>query len=98
MIGVLLNMKFWIIKIAFVELVTAACISSVMKKLGMVQVGRHHYDSQAKFTVACRDAKFELWPGFMTSILRYENNVMLCAEVSHKVGTDLLRSIKLLTQ
>ena len=27
----------------------------------------------------------ELWPGFITSILKYEQNVMLCCEVSHKV-------------
>lgn len=27
----------------------------------------------------------ELWPGFITSILQYEQNIMLCAEVSHKV-------------
>ena len=26
-----------------------------------------------------------MWPGFVTSILQYEENVMLCADVSHKI-------------
>lgn len=26
-----------------------------------------------------------IWPGFTTSILQYENNIMLCTDVSHKV-------------
>jgi len=29
--------------------------------------------------------KLELWPGFITSILQYERNVMLCADISHKI-------------
>lgn len=26
-----------------------------------------------------------IWPGFATSILQYETNIMLCTDVSHKV-------------
>lgn len=26
-----------------------------------------------------------IWPGFTTSILQYENSIMLCTDVSHKV-------------
>ena len=29
--------------------------------------------------------RLDLWPGFVTSILQYEDNVMLCADVSHKI-------------
>ena len=29
--------------------------------------------------------RIELWPGFITSILEYEQNLMLCLDVSHKV-------------
>ena len=29
--------------------------------------------------------RLELWPGFITSILQYETNVMLCADISHKI-------------
>ena len=27
----------------------------------------------------------EVWPGFVTSIVQFEQNVMLCAEISHKI-------------
>ena len=30
-------------------------------------------------------SRLDLWPGFITSILQYEDNVMLCADVSHKI-------------
>ena len=30
-------------------------------------------------------SRLEVWPGFVTSILQYEQNVMLCAEISHKI-------------
>ena len=36
--------------------------------------------------------RVEIWPGFITSILPYERNVMLCAEISHK----MLRTITVL--
>lgn len=29
--------------------------------------------------------RLDLWPGFVASILQYEDNVMLCADVSHKI-------------
>lgn len=29
--------------------------------------------------------RLEVWPGFVTSILQYEQNVMLCADISHKI-------------
>lgn len=29
--------------------------------------------------------KLELWPGYITSIRQHEQNVLICAEVSHKV-------------
>lgn len=29
--------------------------------------------------------RLDLWPGFIASILQYEDNVMLCADVSHKI-------------
>nr|BAG69146.1 Piwi [Botryllus primigenus] len=58
---------------------------SVLEKVGMKQVGRHYYDPSCGITVNCRQVTFELWPGFMTSILRYEHGVMMCAEVSHKL-------------
>lgn len=29
--------------------------------------------------------RLELWPGFITSILQYEKNVMLSLDISHKI-------------
>lgn len=41
----------------------------------------------------------EIWPGFITSIAQYESNVMLCADISHKIlrtdtVLDLFHSLK----
>ena len=30
-------------------------------------------------------ASLEVWPGFTTSILKYETDVMLMADISHKI-------------
>ena len=30
-------------------------------------------------------SRLDLWPGFITSILQYEEQIMLCADVSHKI-------------
>uniref|UniRef100_H2YJ65 Piwi-like protein 1 n=1 Tax=Ciona savignyi TaxID=51511 RepID=H2YJ65_CIOSA len=57
----------------------------VLEKIGMKQVGRNFYNPSMSFTVKCQRVDFELWPGFVTSILQYEKNVLLCAEVSHKL-------------
>lgn len=29
--------------------------------------------------------RLEVWPGYITSILQYENDVTLCADVNHKL-------------
>lgn len=29
--------------------------------------------------------KFELWPGYTTSIRQHEHHIMMCAEITHKV-------------
>nr|XP_009860146.1 piwi-like protein 1 isoform X1 [Ciona intestinalis]XP_018669549.1 piwi-like protein 1 isoform X1 [Ciona intestinalis]XP_026692672.1 piwi-like protein 1 isoform X1 [Ciona intestinalis]XP_026692673.1 piwi-like protein 1 isoform X1 [Ciona intestinalis]XP_026692674.1 piwi-like protein 1 isoform X1 [Ciona intestinalis]XP_026692675.1 piwi-like protein 1 isoform X2 [Ciona intestinalis]XP_026692676.1 piwi-like protein 1 isoform X3 [Ciona intestinalis] len=57
----------------------------VLDKIGMKQVGRNFYNPSMSFTVECQRVNFELWPGFITSILQYEKSVLLCAEVSHKL-------------
>ena len=32
-----------------------------------------------------RDFKLELWPGYITSIRQHERDILLCAEITHKV-------------
>lgn len=38
--------------------------------------------------------RMELWPGYQTSIRQHENDILLCAEIAHKVmRTDTLYNI-----
>lgn len=58
----------------------------VMTKLDLKQVGRNYYNPKNKVIInAGRGLNFEMWPGFQTSILRYETDIMLCSQVSHKL-------------
>jgi len=37
------------------------------------------------FIVCLFVCRLELWPGFVTSILQYEKNIMLGLDISHKI-------------
>lgn len=54
-----------------------------LKHVGMQLVGRNYYNPEQKIDINAH--KMTVWPGFQTSILQWEKNVMLCADVSHKV-------------
>lgn len=49
----------------------------------MQLVGRHYFDPTKKIDIPAH--KMQVWPGFETSILQHEKEVMLCANVTHKV-------------
>jgi aubergine-like protein len=55
----------------------------ILGKMDFKQIGRHYYNPKKNIPVP--QHKLDLWPGFITSILQYEDNVMLCADVSHKI-------------
>uniref|UniRef100_A0A8C5T1I4 Piwi like RNA-mediated silencing 4 n=1 Tax=Laticauda laticaudata TaxID=8630 RepID=A0A8C5T1I4_LATLA len=55
----------------------------VLQKLLMYQIGRNFYSPSDPMEVP--QHKLILWPGFAVSIGHFENKVMLCADVSHKV-------------
>ncbi|XP_066476773.1 piwi-like protein 4 [Tiliqua scincoides] len=55
----------------------------VFKKLSMHQIGRNHYNPSDPVVIP--QHKLTLWPGFAVSILQYENRVMFCADVSHRI-------------
>ncbi|XP_065831086.1 piwi-like protein 1 isoform X3 [Oscarella lobularis] len=57
----------------------------VMRQLGMKQVGRHYFSVNEDDRAQVPAHKLEVWPGYSTSILQYEENVLLCADVQHKV-------------
>ncbi|KAH0625194.1 hypothetical protein JD844_033415 [Phrynosoma platyrhinos] len=55
----------------------------VLKKLSMHQIGRNFYSPSDPVEIP--QHKLTLWPGFAVSVGQYENRVMACADVSHKV-------------
>ncbi|XP_060827964.1 piwi-like protein Siwi [Bombus pascuorum] len=46
-------------------------------------VGRDYYDANDKINV--QGHRMELWPGYLTSIRQHENDILMCAEIIHKV-------------
>ncbi|XP_036614647.1 piwi-like protein 1 [Trichosurus vulpecula] len=50
----------------------------------LVQIGCNFYDIY-NGAEDMRDLGLNICPGFITSILQYENDIMLCTDVSHKV-------------
>lgn len=68
-----------------------------MEGLKLQQVGKNFYDAENK--VSIRDYRLELWPGYVTSIRQHEHNILLCAEIAHKVMRnesmlDILEQLK----
>jgi len=55
----------------------------VLKHIGMQQVGRNYFHITRPIMID--KFKLELWPGYTTSIMPYETDVLLSADVSHKV-------------
>ena len=64
---------------------TRSTLSSFIKEKisNLSQIGHHYYNP--KKNIAVPQHKLDLWPGFITSILQYEDNIVLCADVSHKI-------------
>lgn len=54
-----------------------------LKLLDMDLIQRSYFNPKKKIEV--RAHKMEVWPGINASILQYEKDVMLCADVQHKV-------------
>lgn len=71
-------------------------LNIIMRKalegLKLQLVGRNFFDAVAK--VEIREFNLELWPGYVTSIRQHEQDILLCAEISHKVmRTDTVLDI-----
>ncbi|KAH8261810.1 hypothetical protein KR038_009042, partial [Drosophila bunnanda] len=63
-----------------------------MEGLNLQLVSRNYFDAQAKINL--ENYRLELWPGYQTSIRQHENDILLCAEIAHKVmRTDTLYNI-----
>ncbi|XP_071789596.1 piwi-like protein 1 [Asterias amurensis] len=55
----------------------------ILAFVGMEQIGRHYYNP--KTPIMIQQHGLQMWPGFITSILQYEKDVLLMADVSHKI-------------
>ncbi|XP_075168095.1 protein piwi-like [Haematobia irritans] len=54
-----------------------------MEGLQLKLVGRNFFDPAARIDL--RSHHLQLWPGYQTSIRQHERDVLLCAEIAHKV-------------
>ncbi|XP_017884838.1 piwi-like protein Siwi [Ceratina calcarata] len=54
-----------------------------LELLKLQVIGRDYFDARAKIEI--RQYRMELWPGYLTSIRQHENNLLMCAEIVHKV-------------
>ncbi|XP_075754569.1 piwi-like protein 1 isoform X2 [Pelodiscus sinensis] len=55
----------------------------LLKLMNLQQIGRNYYNPNDPISIP--NHRLMVWPGFTTSILQYETNIMLCTDVSHKV-------------
>ncbi|EHH20098.1 hypothetical protein EGK_02886 [Macaca mulatta] len=55
------------------------------KLLDFEQVGRNYYTKKKAIQLYRHGTSLEIWLGYVTSILQYENGITLCADVSHKL-------------
>uniref|UniRef100_A0A0K8TM02 Piwib n=1 Tax=Tabanus bromius TaxID=304241 RepID=A0A0K8TM02_TABBR len=58
-------------------------LRKAMEGLKLQLVGRNFFDAVSKIDI--REYKLQLWPGYTTSIRQHEKDVLLCAEIAHKV-------------
>ncbi|XP_075154889.1 piwi like RNA-mediated gene silencing protein aubergine [Haematobia irritans] len=54
-----------------------------MEGLNLQLVGRNFFDPAARVNVDTY--RMEIWPGYLTSIRQHEQDILLCAEITHKV-------------
>ncbi|NWI90149.1 PIWL1 protein, partial [Pitta sordida] len=58
----------------------------LLKVLNLHQIGRNYYNPGDPVSIP--NHRLMVWPGFSTSILQYEESIMLCVDVSYKVLRD----------
>nr|UJZ92587.1 piwi-like protein Siwi [Scaphoideus titanus] len=63
----------------FFNILTRKCL----KLLNLQLIQRDYYDPAAKVNVP--EYCLELWPGYKTTIRQHEKEVLMCAEITHKV-------------
>lgn len=61
------------------NIIMRKCIAGLQLQL----IGRDFFDPVARVEV--RDYKLQIWPGYKTTINQHENNILMVAELAHKV-------------
>lgn len=61
----------------------AVLFSRIMRSLEFIRFGRKNFDPSAPKIVP--QHKLEVWPGYITAVDEYEDGVMLCVDVTHRV-------------
>lgn len=66
----------------------------IMNVLNYIRIGRKKFDPSAPKLIP--QHKLEIWPGYVTAVDEYEDGVMLCCDVSHKIllKTTVLEHLK----
>ncbi|KFP74741.1 Piwi-like 1, partial [Apaloderma vittatum] len=55
----------------------------LLKMLNLQQIGRNYYNPSDPVSIP--NHRLIVWPGFTSSILQYEERIMLCVDVSYKI-------------
>ncbi|XP_028269817.1 piwi-like protein 1 [Parambassis ranga] len=55
----------------------------ILRILNMQQIGRNYYSPNDPLNIP--QHKLTIWPGYASTILKYESSIMMCTDVSHKV-------------
>uniref|UniRef100_A0A8B9CLL1 Piwi like RNA-mediated gene silencing 1 n=1 Tax=Anser brachyrhynchus TaxID=132585 RepID=A0A8B9CLL1_9AVES len=55
----------------------------LLKMMNLQQIGRNYYNPNDPVSIP--NHRLMVWPGFSSSILQYEESIMLCADVSYKI-------------
>lgn len=58
-------------------------VRRAMEGLNLQLVGRNFFDPLAKINMD--SYRMEIWPGYQTSIRQHERDILMCAEITHKV-------------
>lgn len=61
-------------------------LRAAMGALNLKLVARGLYDDRA--AIRLPDLRLSLWPGYITSLRRHENDFLVCCEISHKIMRD----------
>lgn len=57
-----------------------------MKGLQLTQIGRNYFDPEAAIQLC--DHQIKILPGYLTSIRLHQHQILMCAEITHKVTTQ----------